>query len=1825
MSLQDSYYDFISKTPLKGLAMSIENAGIPSFPVFILLLVLIVGAIGFFAYSSLQSSRGFYSVRVLSDSGAPVSGALVSVTYQGNVFTNYTDDNGEAVFPGVPSNALASLTVNATGFAVYSKQNVPSSYSAKLAATPASVTLNVESTGSAPIANANVLYQVNTGSIQTTVTDTNGNAVLTVPLNSQVSGTVTASGYQTGNFSFTASQQSMTENVVLNAVVTTTNPSALMQDSQNQNTIPSPVVPNASDSNIDANNNFSNNASVWVSVSDLNGNPLNASVSLFLNSSSQPFSTILASNGTAVFSASVGSSVYATASLNGYASTSSDASVVSAGGANLTLVLTPLNYLNTTNVTVSVFANSSNGTTPVSGSVYLWAYPSQNVVYESSVYESSAVISVPVGTVFRVGVYASGYVAQVSPLEFALNNSPLSVNFTLVNATLQNSFTLNVSTVDFYNNPVPGSYVSVYDNGVAFPLDVQNYQTDFTGNISIPGLPLPVKGFSVSAFSGAYSGKTVLNVNSLVNGTVSATVVLLPPLTSVKVEAYSFDGVPLNASFSSYFIDLNNQPHLIDTCSSQAPSTCSLKVFTGVSLVLQASSSNYLSTVYSSQFNPIDKYFQNFTLYPANSPMLENFQVLGPCGWNDSYTSCSQNSNAQLFNASTGNLIVGGKYYAVFNLNVNPASDHYGVYLLLGNSTSNSVLSDNAAIMKFSNDVITYQKTSGSVFNPLNFNVTGDTSFSGTCGSTIPASENGFLKWVEATGLTPPVGGVVTVEVPFMVTAPSPEGLNVYYRAFQISNNSYLRDPFDSRLNTSASTPGVSECSAMVYSQRFHVTQDPNSETLCSDQACLNVYCELNGDPNTKARCYNLNVPAAVTGNYVSVFYSVLDMNPDTFAGTTLTVGSPTSFDPNYLILNSSSSFKPVGSGYVWPNNSVTQTLYNNTGSGILTLGNVGNQTSTQPITFTYGQKLIFSTNVSLMSAPQPVSLAPRLPPYYIINYNSTYNNLTLSFGGKTVKNIQFLVDPIMPADAVFLVLNQSSVQCGNGLQFGLTNLSDQCITENTLSDDPMLSGLTEYFGSMANETWVLRYDPTNPKCSSYSFNPNIVNNFSGNAISVSDLCPLLNETFSINATADQVCNSTSNIASPYCAVTVKPSWDEQAMSVSGSNLGSPSSNYNTIYALINNQQYSQNGVASLHDQNNNPYSNPQLKSSQLTIPNNGGVLMLSNLSSKIIPPNISSVTNNCNSIDASNPSNCGLEPYFDAQCNPNIVGDGNCIPQTNYYNLVDLASVSSTAVLNNVLNVFENTVWRRGLFGSNIPSQLNSFPLSAFEDVNKNNVSYTVGVDWLGKVGGGFVDFNYVGINATKTSCTTQNQRGVYQLQITTNASGGLPISIQAQPAIFNYQGYLAKFQNNLNTPMCGTMTFNPVTNNFENTGDGWYYDAYPGVSSSLSDGQHSFTVNLIHPAFTTNGFWTRYGEALGNTLISCTAAVGSAYLACELAYHHPSTSALATTTFIGSFAYSYTFIENSLNNIIPQPTDAGDVYQIASMNGWLGKVCQWNGYLGTLSSGVSAYMRSSAAPNNAAWFTGLFDNSEGDPCAALAKQTFNSNCLCIGTSAGCIIGDVWKGLVRDAAGSSAAPSPSASIASPLKVKTPAQSQQASTPAPAQSQQASTPAPAQSQQASTPAPAQSQQASTPPQTDAPRWLTSTTNIVNGVTTAVSYVCDVPLDFEALANILYAANSQNVPAYIGIGINGNPSDSTLSFLNGMFTQASGNVDCANWQNFFDASQTSFVWRNFDLTSLHAFKNTLQKCYKAPQIQVYTSEADAISQVGTFYIFSQGGK
>ncbi len=125
-NVESAYYEFLDAidnyVPIyKTLVNPIEDNGYPSFPVYCILLAFIVTVLFFFSHA-VQPTGPLY-VQVQSTTGAPVSGAVISIGFPpydplslfSNVASGTTDFSGRVGFVGIPVKPLY-LAVSKDGY-----------------------------------------------------------------------------------------------------------------------------------------------------------------------------------------------------------------------------------------------------------------------------------------------------------------------------------------------------------------------------------------------------------------------------------------------------------------------------------------------------------------------------------------------------------------------------------------------------------------------------------------------------------------------------------------------------------------------------------------------------------------------------------------------------------------------------------------------------------------------------------------------------------------------------------------------------------------------------------------------------------------------------------------------------------------------------------------------------------------------------------------------------------------------------------------------------------------------------------------------------------------------------------------------------------------------------------------------------------------------------------------------------------------------------------------------------------------------------------------------------------------------------------------------------------------------------------------------------------------------------------------------------------------------------------------------------------------------------------------------------------------------------
>ena len=117
--LEDKYYDFLDSLDKAGIPVykvvdAIEGANIPSFPIAVLVLILLIAGIGFLAAGFLLPGQSALVVAVNDSSGANIGNASVTVELEGGEsLSGTTNSLGEAEFK-VPKNTSVNVIVSKT-------------------------------------------------------------------------------------------------------------------------------------------------------------------------------------------------------------------------------------------------------------------------------------------------------------------------------------------------------------------------------------------------------------------------------------------------------------------------------------------------------------------------------------------------------------------------------------------------------------------------------------------------------------------------------------------------------------------------------------------------------------------------------------------------------------------------------------------------------------------------------------------------------------------------------------------------------------------------------------------------------------------------------------------------------------------------------------------------------------------------------------------------------------------------------------------------------------------------------------------------------------------------------------------------------------------------------------------------------------------------------------------------------------------------------------------------------------------------------------------------------------------------------------------------------------------------------------------------------------------------------------------------------------------------------------------------------------------------------------------------------------------------------
>ncbi|MFH0835035.1 MAG: hypothetical protein V1881_01695, partial [Candidatus Micrarchaeota archaeon] len=186
VSIEERYYALMDWLQGKGIpavdwfVTPIEDKGVPSLPVFVLLVALL-GAGAFFILQDVASPKTSLTVTVLAND-EPLADAMVKLTVDDKSFELKTDKKGVAKFTGLPLGKKALVQIKEAGYADYGNEVLMSETQSLTALLePATeeankILLSVTNADGQPLEAASVVYTDSAGGVKELTTDATGGA-----------------------------------------------------------------------------------------------------------------------------------------------------------------------------------------------------------------------------------------------------------------------------------------------------------------------------------------------------------------------------------------------------------------------------------------------------------------------------------------------------------------------------------------------------------------------------------------------------------------------------------------------------------------------------------------------------------------------------------------------------------------------------------------------------------------------------------------------------------------------------------------------------------------------------------------------------------------------------------------------------------------------------------------------------------------------------------------------------------------------------------------------------------------------------------------------------------------------------------------------------------------------------------------------------------------------------------------------------------------------------------------------------------------------------------------------------------------------------------------------------------------------------------------------------------------------------------------------------------------------------------------------------------------------------------------------------------------
>ena len=798
-SVEDKYYELMDffedkvRVPVyEYFVEPIEKNGIPSFPIGILL-VLLLGLGIFMVATGGAAQTGDVTISLLSASGQAVNGATVTLyvgdSEEGEQLDTVTSSNGRAVFSGVPLGQPLFVTVSAANYKDYSNA------------------LGTVASGTTKkISLENAAAQLPT--FRLTVVDDSGNPLPGVLVKCNSLADVPFNGGSTNSKGILLIQPPSSDTFLVTLSKTgyqaKTDYSIDPLDKMQTITL-SPLVVSAT------------KAKVIVKVSNSQQQSVQAQVT-FTSSYGTILDSAKTSGGQAELNVEVGATGVVSATAYGADAGKyeqyyyPDTYDVASGGNVITVTMVAIDP-NTAPVSISVKDVDSKN--PLAAYVSFYSKDGNLLDSNTAINGNTNFSAGKISSPYYVTAYISGYLPGVATGLLPGNSTTIS----LTKIKLGMTGSIAVQVLDADGTPVPQASLSLHTTDqryAGYPV----VRTDADGQATFDNISLGVD-YVVYADKSPKNGRSAVYRASAGDPT-KVTLTLNP--TTAKITVTTRDAVNDTGMFANviaYGPGMGNT-----TCTTVYPNyACELTVRAESTVYIQASAANYETTTSPAMVLSTG----DAKAYPA---------YLLPSAFKD-----------QFFVRFTGLLDMNGKnvtlvdkgeqYDAQFIVNIpsGSSSSTVGFMVRAGSKESLAATDSKESFAILSDGTAT---DFGDGTDPV-FAATYQPSTS--CSNDRKAnSELGYFKWVyfQSKGVSGAEG--VSVRILSKPTASSTDKLQINYNGWYSpggsASSTYLRSPEDSVFGSALRTASRDYCYAQSSQQVFSVA---NGRSTCTSSACISL------------------------------------------------------------------------------------------------------------------------------------------------------------------------------------------------------------------------------------------------------------------------------------------------------------------------------------------------------------------------------------------------------------------------------------------------------------------------------------------------------------------------------------------------------------------------------------------------------------------------------------------------------------------------------------------------------------------------------------------------------------------------------------------------------------------------------------------------------------------------------------------------------------------------------------------------------------------------------------------------------------------------